>query len=75
MVGGGSLPDQTLPTRLVAVEPPYPVVDFTYRLRLATPPLLGRVEDEQFLIDMRTVMPSLDDTLVKVIESVSSKAE
>ena len=75
MVGGGSLPDQTLPTRLVAIKPPYPLVDFTSRLRLATPPLLGRVEDEHFLIDMRTVMPSLDDILVKVIKSVSSKAE
>ena len=75
MVGGGSLPDQTLPTRLVAVRPPYPVVDFTYRLRLATPPLLGRVEDEQFLIDMRTVIPSLDDILVQVIKSVTSKVE
>ncbi|MFH1662671.1 MAG: L-seryl-tRNA(Sec) selenium transferase [Chloroflexota bacterium] len=75
MVGGGSLPDQTIPTKLIAVSPPYSVVDFAYRLRLATPPLLGRVEGEQFLIDMRTVMPSLDDILVKVIESVSSKAE
>ena len=75
MVGGGSLPDQTLPTRLVAVRSPYPVVDFAYRLRLATPPLLGRVEDDQFLIDMRTVKPSLDDILVQVIKSVASKAE
>ncbi len=75
MVGGGSLPDQTIPTRLVAIKPPYPLADFTYRLRLATPPLLGRIEDEQFLIDMRTVMPALDDILVKVIESVSSKEE
>jgi len=75
MVGGGSLPDQTLPTRLIAVEPPYPVVDFTYRLRLATPPLLGRVEDEQFLIDMRTVLPSLDNVLVQVIKSVASEVE
>lgn len=75
MVGGGSLPDQTIPTRLVAIKPPYSLTDFTYRLRLATPPLLGRVEDEQFLIDMRTVMPSLDDILVKVIKSVLSKEE
>jgi L-seryl-tRNA(Ser) seleniumtransferase len=75
MVGGGSLPDQTIPTRLVAIKPPYPLVDFIYRLRLATPPLLGRIEDEQFLIDMRTVMPALDDILVKVIESVLSKEE
>ena len=74
-VGGGSLPDQSLPTKLVAIKPPYPLVDFTHRLRLATPPLLGRIESEQFLIDMRTVMPSLDDTLVQIIKSVAAEVE
>ena len=71
MVGGGSLPDQTLDTKLVAIVPPYPLDDFAARLRLATPPLLGRSQDNKFLIDVRTVMPSLDDTLVKVIKGVA----
>ncbi len=75
MVGGGSLPEQTLATKIVAVKSPYPVVDFARRLRLATPPLVGRVEGEHFLIDMRTVMPSLDDTLIQVIKSVTAKAD
>ncbi len=75
MVGGGSLPEQTLPTRLIAIDPSYPVADFAYRLRLTTPPLLGRIEDECFLIDLRTVMPSLDDVIVGVVKSVSSKSE
>ncbi len=75
MVGGGSLPEQALATRVVAIKPPCPVADFAGRLRLAMPPLLGRVEGEHFLIDMRTVMPSLDDTLVQVIKSVSVEVE
>jgi L-seryl-tRNA(Ser) seleniumtransferase len=75
MVGGGSLPEQALPTKLVVVEPPYTVDDFTSRLRLSTPPLVGRIENGQFLIDMRTVMPPLDNLLVQVIESAASKAE
>lgn len=74
-VGGGSLPDQLLPTRLVAIRPPYAVVDFASRLRLATPPLLGRIEGEHFLVDMRTVMPALDDTLVQVVKRVSAEAD
>jgi L-seryl-tRNA(Ser) seleniumtransferase len=75
MVGGGSLPDQSIPTRIVAIKPPYSLVDFAHRLRLATPPLLGRVENEQYLIDMRTVVPSMDAVLIEVIKSTSSKAE
>ena len=74
-VGGGSLPDQTLATKLVAIEPPYSVDDFARRLRLATPPLLGRIEGKHLLIDMRTVMPSLDDTLVEIIKSVIAQME
>ncbi|UCG54627.1 MAG: L-seryl-tRNA(Sec) selenium transferase [Dehalococcoidia bacterium] len=75
MVGGGSLPDQSLPTRLIAIKPPYSLVDFAHQLRLATPPLLGRIEDEQYLIDMRTVVPSMDAVLFEVIKSTTSKAE
>jgi L-seryl-tRNA(Ser) seleniumtransferase len=75
MVGGGSLPDQSLPTRLVAIKPPYSLVNFAHQLRLATPPLLGRIEDEQYLIDMRTVVPSMDAVLFEVIKSTSLKAK
>ncbi len=75
MVGGGSLPDQTLATKLVAIKPPYPVEDFARRLRLATPPLLGRIEGRHLLIDIRTVMPPLDDTLVEVVKRVIAQAE
>ncbi|UCE97247.1 MAG: L-seryl-tRNA(Sec) selenium transferase [Dehalococcoidia bacterium] len=75
MVGGGSLPDQSLPTRLVAIKPQYSLEDFTHQLRLATPPLLGRVEGEQYLIDMRTVVPTMDADLVEVITSTFAKAE
>ncbi len=75
MVGGGALPDQTLASKLVAIKPSYPLEDFARRLCLATPPLLGRIEGEHFLIDMRTVLPSLDATLIEVIKGASAKAE
>jgi L-seryl-tRNA(Ser) seleniumtransferase len=68
-VGGGSLPDQTLPTKLIAIQPPYAVEDFAKRLRLSSPPLLGRIEDNRFVIDPRTIMPSLDGTVIKIIQN------
>lgn len=69
-IGGGSLPDETLPTKVVAIEPPYSVEDFAQRLRLSVPPLLGRIEESRFLIDPRTIPPSLDSTMVKIIQKV-----
>lgn len=68
-IGGGSLPDETLPTKVIVIEPPYAVEDFAKRLRLSTPPLLGRIEESRFLIDPRTIPPSLDSTVVKIIEN------
>lgn len=75
MVGGGSLPDQTLATKLVAIVPARTVEDFARRLRLETPPLLGRVEGKYFLIDMRTVLPPQDDTLVEVVKRALTETE
>jgi len=75
MVGGGSLPEESLPTKLVAVKPPYAVEDFARRLRLTTPPLLGRVEGKYFLIDMRTVLPFLDTALVRVVKNVVTETD
>ena len=69
-VGGGSLPDETLPTKVIAIEPPYAVEDFAQRLRLSSPPLLGRIEGNRFLVDPRTIMPSLDNTVIKIIQNV-----
>jgi len=72
-VGGGSLPDQTLPTKLISIEPPCAVEDFAKRLRFSSLPLLGRIEDNRFLIDPRTIMPSLDETVIKIIQNTLFK--
>lgn len=71
MVGGGSLPDQTIKTFLVSIKPPRTADEFAAGLRLATPPLLGRTRDDRFLIDVRTVLSEMDDTLVRVVTDVS----
>ena len=71
MVGGGSLPDQTIKTYLVSIKPPRAADEFAAGLRLATTPLLGRTQDDRFLIDVRTVLPEMDDTLVRVVTDVS----
>ena len=73
MVGGGSMPEQGLASRLVAIEPKCPVEDFAQSLRLARLPIIGRTSGKHLLIDMRTVLPSQDKTIVAIIKEVSAE--
>jgi len=69
MIGGGSLPEEGLPTRVVAI-PAYggrSVTELAQRLRLGQPPLIGRIEHDQLLLDPRTVAPEDDSTLVEAV--------
>jgi L-seryl-tRNA(Ser) seleniumtransferase len=68
MVGGGSLPDHTLPSIVVVIKPKDSAENLARRLRLSTPAVIGRIEQDGFLIDMRTVLPSLDNMLIEVIK-------
>jgi L-seryl-tRNA(Ser) seleniumtransferase len=69
MIGGGSLPEEGLPTRVVAI-PAHggrSVTEIAQRLRLGQPPLIGRIEHDQLLLDPRTVPPEDDSTLVEAV--------
>jgi len=69
MIGGGSLPEEGLPTRVVAI-PAHggrSVMEIAQRLRLGQPPLIGRIEHDQLLLDPRTVPPEDDSTLVEAV--------
>jgi L-seryl-tRNA(Ser) seleniumtransferase len=68
-VGGGSLPGQTLPTRVLAIS--VDSVDaLAEKLRQASPPVIGRIEDDRLLLDPRTVLPEQDKTLSAVLKDV-----
>jgi len=72
-IGGGSLPGQTLPTKLIIIKPPCPVEIFSKELRSFSPPLLGRKEKEFFILDPRCIDPSSDNLVIKIIKSVYFK--
>ncbi|HDP36268.1 MAG TPA: L-seryl-tRNA(Sec) selenium transferase [Candidatus Atribacteria bacterium] len=72
-IGGGSLPGQTLPTKLIMIKPSCPVEIFSEELRLFSPPLLGRKEKEFFILDPRCIDPSSDILVIKIITTVYSK--
>jgi L-seryl-tRNA(Ser) seleniumtransferase len=65
-VGGGSLPEQTLPTWLLALAVPKPNA-FAARLRQAQPPIIARVEEDKVVLDPRTILPEQDQALLDTL--------
>ncbi len=63
-VGGGSLPEETLPTRLLAL-PVRNADSFLAFLRLGQPAVIARIQSDQVVFDARTVLPEQDEPLLK----------
>lgn len=68
-VGGGSLPGETLPTTLLAVEHPDPDAAAA-RLRRQPTPVIGRIQRDRLLFDPRTVLPEQEETLLTALTEV-----
>jgi L-seryl-tRNA(Ser) seleniumtransferase len=66
-VGGGSLPGETLPTRLLLAPPSLDPDRFAGKLRTMQPAVIGRIERDRLVLDLRTVLPGEDQTLVTVL--------
>ncbi len=69
-VGGGSLPGETLPTTLLALDAgnvPIPLDELAKRLRLRSIPLIVRILRDALLIDPRTVLQEQDKEVVQAI--------
>ncbi len=68
-VGGGSLPGETLPTWLVAINLRHPD-KFLSLLRRSQPPIIARLEDDQVVLDPRTVLPDQEDQLLSDLHNI-----
>jgi len=69
-VGGGSAPGIELSTWLVAIEKPGLSPDaLEERLRGLTPPVVARIEHDQVLLDLRTVLPEQDEILATLLST------
>ena len=77
VIGGGSTPEQALPTWLVALSPPN-VSTVERRLRSGEPPVVARIEEGQLLLDPRTVAETEEGLLIAAVRealSVTNPAE
>jgi L-seryl-tRNA(Ser) seleniumtransferase len=71
MIGGGSLPEESLPTKLIALPAAGGVEleALAKRLRLGETPVVGRIEDGRLLLDPRTVASRDHAALVKAVKA------
>jgi len=71
VIGGGSTPEQAIPTWLIAIRS-RDVMDLERRLREGDPPVIGRIEDDRLLLDLRTVLPEEEDALAAALQDALS---
>lgn len=73
VLGGGSAPGQTLPSRLIAVRhATESAAVLEQRLRAHRPPVVARVEADAVLLDLRTVFSEQEEALAEALRSLAS---
>jgi L-seryl-tRNA(Ser) seleniumtransferase len=72
-VGGGSLPEETLPTWLLALEGDNPD-GLAARLRQASTAVIARIQDDRVVLDPRTVLDEQEDHLLDILASELNEA-
>ena len=69
MVGGGSLPEESLPTALLALPTGQPTA-MSRSLRMGKPAVVARIERERVMLDLRTVFPCQETQLAQRLREV-----
>jgi L-seryl-tRNA(Ser) seleniumtransferase len=60
-IGSGALPTEELPTMVIAVtHATFNANRIAERFRRADPPIIGRIQEGRFLLDLRTIFDSND---------------
>ncbi|HEX9840534.1 MAG TPA: L-seryl-tRNA(Sec) selenium transferase [Anaerolineales bacterium] len=66
-VGGGSLPEESLPSFVLALKVKSPD-KFLRKLREENPPIIARTENNKVLLDPRTVLPEQEELLLRSLK-------
>ncbi|MGH7534714.1 MAG: aminotransferase class V-fold PLP-dependent enzyme, partial [Gemmatimonadales bacterium] len=73
-VGGGALPLQALPTRVLALRAAREsATDLEARLRRGSPPVLVRIKEDRILLDLRTIADSEEPALLRALRAALSR--
>ena len=71
-IGGGSLPGETLPTFVLAIQTKQ-IDKALAQLRKNNPPIIGRIKDDRILFDPRTVLESEEQNLLNGFKRILLK--
>jgi L-seryl-tRNA(Ser) seleniumtransferase len=75
-MGSGSLPTQELATMLVAVQPEkISVEQLANRLRHHSTPIFARIQNDQVLIDPRTLRQGDEEILITSLREILSQPD
>jgi len=66
VIGGGSTPELSLPTWLIAIEEENANA-LEQRLRANAPPIISRIERDRVVLDLRTVFQEEEDAIVQAL--------
>jgi L-seryl-tRNA(Ser) seleniumtransferase len=75
MIGGGSLPGGTLPTKLVALGDKKDrslAQRLGRKLRSQEIPIIGRVSEDMLLLDPRSVLPEENEIMLGALRNLAS---
>jgi L-seryl-tRNA(Ser) seleniumtransferase len=70
LIGGGSTPDQQLPTNLITITSAgHSAAELEQRLRKPAnaTPVIARIEDDHLILDLRTVSPAEESELANAL--------
>lgn len=71
VIGGGSAPGSTLPTKLLGIAHSKRSADeLAEALRHNSPPIIARVENDRVLLDLRTVFPDQDAVIAEALRRI-----
>lgn len=72
--GGGSFPELNLPTRCVTIHPKtISVSKLETKMRLSTPPIIGRIEDDTYILDPRTIQKGQETIIASTLATILVK--
>jgi L-seryl-tRNA(Ser) seleniumtransferase len=72
-IGGGALPLQEVPTRLLSLRPKkFSAQDMEAWLRSYDPPIIVRIEADQVLLDVRTIQENEMETVAQALKGLAT---
>ena len=71
LFGGGTSPEKRFPSRSLAISPrSFSADELVRNLRVGDPPIVGRVEQDTVLLDLRSIAPEEDGLVAERLETL-----